>query len=77
MGSPNNNINPDGSYTKFDHKGKLYSYTQFDSLGRQTMRIDFQGRSHAGVLPHVHLYTYPQQGGRAEYVFDLQWRLVD
>jgi len=77
VGSPNNNINPGGSYTKLDNNGGLYSYTQFDNLGRQTMRMDFQGRPHAGVLPHIHLYTYPQQGGRMEYIFDLDWHLIN
>ena len=77
VGNPNNNINPGGSYTKLDNNGKLYSYTQFDNLGRQTMRMDFQGRPHAGVLPHIHLYIYPQQGGRVEYIFDLNWHLIN
>ena len=77
VGNPNKNVNPGGSYTKLDNNGNLYSYTQFDNLGRQTMRIDFQGRPHAGVLPHIHLYTYPQQGGRSEYIFDLNWRLIN
>jgi len=77
VGNPNNNINPGGSYTKLDNNGNLYSYTQFDNLGRQTMRMDFQGRPHAGVLPHIHLYTYPQQGGRVEYIFDLNWHLIN
>lgn len=76
VGSPNNNINPGGSYTKLDNNGRLYSYTQFDELGRQTMRIDFQGRPHAGTLPHIHLFKYPEKGGRAEYVFDLNWHLI-
>ena len=75
--SPKNNVNPGGSYTKLDNNGNLYSYTQFDNLGRQTMRIDFQGRPHAGVLPHTHLYIYPQQGGRAEYIFDMSWHLIN
>ena len=34
-------------------------------------------RSHAGVLPHTHIYIYPPQGGRAEYVFDMNWRLIN
>ena len=76
-GSPKNNINPGGSYTKTDSSGNLYSYTQFDELGRQTMRIDYQGRPHAGVIPHIHLFNYPTQGGRAEYVFDLRWNLIN
>lgn len=41
------------------------------------MRIDFQGRPHAGVLPHIHLYIYPEQGGRVEYVFDVFWNLIN
>lgn len=77
VGSPKNNINPGGSYTKLDNNGNLYSYTQFDDLGRQTMRIDVQGRPHAGVLPHIHVYTYPSRGGRIEYIFDLEWHLIN
>ena len=77
VNSPDNNINPGGSYTKLDNNGNLHSYTQFDNLGRQTMRIDFQGRPHAGVLPHTHLYVYLERGGRAEYIFDLDWHLIN
>ena len=58
VGSPDNNVNPGGSYTKLDNNGNIYSYTQFDDMGRQTMRIDFQGKPHAGVLPHIHMYIY-------------------
>ncbi len=76
-GSPKNNVNPNGSYTQFDAKGHIYSYTQFNSQGNQTLRIDFQGRSHAGVLPHIHLYTYPELGGKCEYIFDLNWHLIN
>ena len=74
-GSPKENPVPNGSYTQVDDFGNIYSYTQFDSQGRQTLRIDFQGRPHNGVLPHIHLFTYPGRGGRAEYVFDLSWNL--
>ena len=77
VGNTNKNINPGGSYTKLDNNGNLYSYTQFDNLGQQTMRMDFQGRPHVDVLPHIHLYTYPQQGGRGEYIFDLNWHLIN
>lgn len=75
-GSPKKNLVPNGSYTQLDDSGNIYSYTQFDSQGRQTMRIDFQGRPHNGVLPHIHLFTYPERGGQAEYVFDLFWNLI-
>ncbi len=77
MGSPNNNVNINGSYTKLDNNGNVYSYTQFNSLGRQSMRIDFQGRAHKGVLPHIHIYVYPEMGGRVEYTFDMNWHLID
>lgn len=40
-GSNKNNVNPSGSYTKFDSHGEIYSYTQFDALGREQIRIDF------------------------------------
>ena len=75
-GSATNNIVPGGSYTKLDTNGNIYSYTQFDKLGRQTMRIDFQGRAHNGVIPHIHLYVYPSQGGRVQYSFDMNWNLL-
>ncbi len=68
---------PNGTYTQFDHQGNLYSYTQFDALGRQSMRIDFQGKAHHGVLPHIHMYIYPEKGGRVDYIFDLNWHLLD
>lgn len=77
VGSPKNNINPGGSFTKLDNSGNIYSYTQFDDLGRQTMRMDFQGRPHARVLPHIYLYVYPPQGGRVDYIFDLNWHLIN
>lgn len=77
IGSPKNNVNPNGSYTKYDQNGNIYSYTQYNSAGDQIMRIDFQGRPHAGVLPHIHLYIYPEQGGRVEYVFDVFWNLIN
>ena len=77
ISSPKKNVVPSGTYTQLDNKGSIYSYTQFDSSGRQTMRIDFQGKPHAGVLPHIHLYTYPAKGGRVEYTFDLNWKLID
>ncbi len=35
------------------------------------MRVDCSGRPHAGVLPHVHYYSYLEQGGRTESVYDL------
>ena len=71
-----NNIVPGGSYTKVDLRGNIYSYTQFDELGRQTMRIDFQGRPHNGALPHIHLYVYLSRGGRVQYTFDTNWNLL-
>ena len=77
VGSPNNNVNINGSFTKLDHKGNLYSYTQFDSFGRQFLRIDYQGRPHAGTLPHIHIFMYPERGGKIEYVFDMEWNLID
>ena len=77
MGSPNKNVNPGGSYTKIDNNGYIYSYTQFDSQGRQSLRMDFQGKPHNGAIPHTHIYLYNEKGGRAEYVFDLDWNLVN
>ena len=76
VGNVKNNINPGGSYVKLDSKGNIYSYTTFDNLGRQTMRIDFQGRPHNGVIPHIHIYTYPDRGGKVKYTFDFRWRLL-
>lgn len=76
VGSPEKNINPGGSYTKLDHKGDTYSYTEFDNFGRQTMRIDSQGKPHAGALPHTHIYSYPQQGGRIELIYDSNWKRI-
>lgn len=75
--SPKKVSNPGGSYVQLDSKGNIYSYTQYNSRGQQSMRIDFQGKSHAGILPHIHIYVYPEQGGRAEYVFDLAWNLIN
>ncbi|MBR1811759.1 MAG: hypothetical protein IJ766_09005, partial [Clostridia bacterium] len=76
-GSPKKNATPNGSYTKVDSKGNLYSYTQFDSQGRETLRIDYQGRPHAGVLPHIHMYVYLERGGRVPYTFDLKWQMIE
>ena len=44
--------------------------------GRQTMRIDFE-KPHAGVVPHIHLFIYPERGNTVEYIFDLQWHLIN
>lgn len=41
------------------------------------MRMDFQGKPHNNVLPHIHIYLYPEKGGRTEYVFDTNWNLVN
>ena len=35
IGSPQNNANPNGSYTKIDNSGRTYSYTQFNGQERQ------------------------------------------
>ena len=66
-----------GSYVQYDNKGNIYSYTQFDERGRQSLRVDFQGKPHAETLPHIHLYKYLEKGGRKEYTFDLSWHLLD
>ena len=76
MTSPRKVSNPNGSHVQLDNWGNLYSYTQYDALGRQNLRFDFQGKPHAGVLPHVHIFIYPEQGGKAEHVFDLMWNLI-
>ena len=62
---------------KVDSKGKIYSYTQYDALGRQSLRIDFQGRPHKGVLPHIHAYMYRTTGGGRCFTYDLSWKLID
>ena len=69
--SPKHNINPGGSYVKIGDNGKIYSYTQFDEKGNQTLRIDYQGRPHNGVLPHFHIFSYPERGGKIEKVYSL------
>ena len=51
-------------------------YEQYDSDGRQTMRIDFQGKPHKGVLPRIHLYTYFEQGNRREWIYDMMWHQI-
>lgn len=75
--SPKKVSNPGGSYVQLDNSGNIYSYAQYNSFGQQSMRIDFQGKAHAGVLPHIHMYVYPEQGGRVEYIFDLAWNLIN
>ncbi len=78
-GSPQNNGTPNGSYTKYDSRGNLYSYTEYDSQSRQSMRIDFQGRPHAGTLPHIHVYSYYDLTGdpyRIENTYDLDWNKI-
>ena len=72
-GSPKNNATPNGSYTKIDQMGHLYSFTQYDAQGRQIMRIDYQGTSHAGVLPHIHVFDYNEMGPCGEYIYSLKW----
>ena len=74
--SPKHNVNPGGSYVKMGDNGKIYSYTQFDSNGNQTLRIDFQGRPHNGVLPHIHIFSYPERGGKNERVYSLSWEQI-
>ena len=75
--SPKNNTIPNGSYTQYDNSGKIYSYSQYNSLGQQSLRIDFQGKSHAGILPHIHLFSYPSRGGKVDYIFDMNWHLIN
>ena len=77
LGSPNKNAVPNGSYTKVDNNGNLYSYTQFDSQGRQSLRIDYQGKAHNGVIPYIHVYKYRPMGGRKCFTYDLFWNLID
>ena len=74
--SPRKVSNPNGSHTQLDNNGRIYSYAQYDSYGRQNLRFDFQGKPHADVLPHIHIFVYPDRGGRAEYVFDMTWKLI-
>ena len=40
------------------------------------MRIDFE-KPHAGVVPHIHLFIYPERGNTVEYIFDLQLHLIN
>ena len=75
--SPRSISNPGGSHTQMGDNGKIYSYTQYDMSGRQTLRIDFQGRPHNRTLPHIHLFVYLERGGKTEYIFDLDWHLID
>ena len=68
-------MNPGGSYTKLDNNGNLYSYTQFGKFGNQTMRIDYQGRPHAGVFAtYSHIYissTRWTSGVHIRYVLEI------
>ena len=72
--SPRKVSNPNGSHTQIGSNGKIYSYAEYDSYGRQIMRIDFQGRAHDGVLPHIHCYAYPPRGNVKKFIFDMAWR---
>jgi len=58
----------------FPLKDYQVTYVDFD---KENFRIDFQGRMHAGVLPHIHIYVYPDRGGRIKYTFDMNWNLID
>ena len=69
-------INPGGSYTQITPSGQIRSYAQYNMAGRQTMRIDFE-KPHAGVVPHIHLFIYPERGNTVEYIFDLQLHLIN
>ena len=74
--SPKYESNPGGSYVQMGSNNQIYSYAQYDSGGRQTMRIDFQGKPHKGVLPHIHIYTYFEQGNRREWIYDMMWHQI-
>jgi hypothetical protein len=64
-------------YTKVDDFGRVYSCTQYDENRRQLLRIDFLGKPHMGYLPHIHYYHYWERGGRREFIFDMEWKIID
>lgn len=67
--SPKNVDIENGAYVQYDNNGNIYSYTVFEN-GNQIFRIDIQGRPHNGWLPHIHVYSYNDNGlrnGKATY----------
>ena len=46
--------------------------------GKQVFRVDFQGKPHMDVLPHVHVYLYNKEGKpNGEYIFDIFGNLIE
>ena len=77
-GSPENNGTPNGTFTKVTDSGEVYSFTRYNADSQPVVRIDFMGRPHAGVLPHIHVYGYNESGQRNySHVFTMLMQMID
>ena len=77
-GSPKNNGTPNGTFTKVTDSGEVYSFTRYNADSQPVVRIDFMGRPHAGVLPHIHVYGYNESGQRNySHVFTMLMQMID
>ena len=47
------------------------------AIGRQCLRYDYSGHTHAGVSPHIHLLSYNEKGFvNFKAVYDMNWKMI-
>ena len=69
---------PYSVYYQLNSEGDgIKSMAYYDDHGRQWYRYDYLGRSHRGVLPHIHKYTYHIGGAIEEVIYDINWHQID
>ena len=66
-----------GTYDKVDGNGTVISTAHYDAYGRQCLRYDYSGHTHAGVSPHIHLLSYNEKGFvNFKAVYDMNWKMI-
>ena len=47
------------------------------AIGRQCLRYDYSGHTHAGVSTHIHLLSYNEKGFvNFKAVYDMNWKMI-
>ena len=65
-----------GLYKQIGTNGRMYSFTKFEN-GNQIFRIDFQGKAHRGILPHIHIYSYYNGLRDGELILDIFGNVIE